>query len=352
MQTRWPTLLPRPAVPGTIRTSPEDFRVEEIPAYTPQGHGQHLMVEIEKRNLTTREAIARLARSLGISPRDVGCAGMKDRHAVSRQWLSVPAAAAGGLEGLSTDDLQVLTAGMHPNKIKTGHLRGNRFAVVVRGPDASARAEIEQRLEQLRHTGVPNYFGTQRFGADGHNEQAGRALLTGTGLRIRDRGKLRLLLNAVQSALFNDLLADRIRQGLFGRVLEGDLLVRGPSGATFSCEDPVREQERADRLEIHPTGPMFGPKMARPGGLPAAMEASVLGRSDLDDSCWRRFPKLTRGTRRALRMVPDDPRMEPAADGLVLRFALPAGCYATSLLSELIDVRDATRGQVVRDAIR
>jgi tRNA pseudouridine13 synthase len=335
MEKRWPTLLDPPIEKGIIRTEPQDFFVEEIPAYLPSGQGSHLMILIEKCLLNTEDVVRALSRHLDISPRDIGYAGLKDRKAVTRQWFSVPASTQENLANFTHDQIMIQKTGLHTNKIKTGHLKGNRFEVLIRTESKQAHNSISQRIESLKTMGLPNYYGPQRFGRDGKNEDEGMRILSGHGPKYKSR-KLRLLLSALQSGLFNDLLAKRIRQGLFNRVLEGDILVKDSSGGIFECTDPLQDQPRLEAFEIHPTGPIFGNKMKPPSGQPAKMEQEILKSHNLDEACWKKFPKLTRGTRRSLRIHVKELSVRQLPTGVCLSFILPAGSYATSLLRELV----------------
>ena len=341
MSERWPQLLGPPPARALLRVAAEDFRVEEIPAYPTSGQGEHLFIEIEKVDLTTEQVVRALADQLGIKPASIGAAGRKDKHAITRQWLSLPASAQAALERFERAGVQVLQVDRHANKLKTGHLKGNRFQIRLRGIDRAVHALLEKRLDALGRGGVPNYFGPQRFGIGGRNEADGIAILNGRGKRA-DRNSLRFLLSAVQSALFNDVLANRIRAGLFERVLEGDILVKAETGGRFHCQDPALDQPRADRFEIHPTGPMFGPKMKAPLGQVAQAEQEVLAASGLEAKAFSRFAKLTRGARRSLRVMPQDLSHRLEADWLELSFVLSAGSYATAVIAELAEVTEGS----------
>ena len=336
MQDRWPTLLDPPSVTGTIRKEPEDFQVEEISAYLPSGKGSHLFLHIEKRNRTTDEVIRALAKHLRLKTGQIGCAGLKDRAALTRQWLSIPAEAREGLDNFRLEGATILRSDLHTNKLKTGHLKGNRFRIRIRDLGSKGGDEIARRCTILSEKGVPNYFGPQRFGRDGQNEAAGRELLAG-GKGRHDRRTLRLLLSAVQSGLFNDVLALRLSGSMFHQALAGDVMIKTDTGGRFICEDPEREQPRMDAKEIHPSGPIFGPKMKAAGGEPGEMEQEILRASGLEEASFARFPKLTRGTRRPLRLMPEELKAEVLEDSVLLSFTLVAGGYATSILRELVD---------------
>lgn len=328
-----------PGVGGVLKHVPEDFEVEEIPAYEPSGSGEHIFLWIEKRDLAAEQLTRHLSRALGIQPGEVGTAGLKDRRAVTRQYVSIPARAEPRIAAVETDSIRILRSARHGNKLRTGHLKGNRFSILVRDvvPDAAARAEAI--VERIRSLGFPNYFGEQRFGREGETLSLGFDLLRGTK-KPRDlqggnaRFLLRLALSAVQSHLFNEALAERLTDGLLHRVLTGDVMEVVASGGKFISEDAQAEQERFDRREIVTTGPMFGPKMKSPTGVPAERESRLLERHGLTSVDFIRFQKLTSGTRRPYLIWPQELVVTPAPEGHRFRFMLPSGTYATTLLRE------------------
>lgn len=344
----WPRLTPdAPQLTGRLKTTPEDFVVEEVPAYLPAGAGEHLFLWIEKRDLSAEQLLRHVARTLDIDQRDIGCAGMKDRRAVTRQWLSVPARAADRLPELASPQIRVLEHALHGNKLRQGHLQGNRFTIVIRdaacagGDVAAVAAAVAQRLQS---NGFPNYFGEQRFGREGDTLQLGRDLLAGrkTPKDIpysRRRFLLKLSLSAVQSDLFNQALAARLTDGLLQTVLAGDVMEVVQTGGKFLAEDPAREQPRCDAGETAITGPMFGPKMRSPTGVPAEREARLLESAGLTLDAFRGFGDLVSGTRRPYVIRPGDCAVTQVADGLECRFTLPPGVYATTLLRELVHVQ-------------
>ena len=328
-----------PGIGGELKTDPDDFLVEELPAYQPSGEGDHLFLWIEKRGLSAEMLLRHLGNTLGISTGDIGVAGMKDRHATTRQFVSVPATCEERLSSIDSDNVRLLEHARHSNKLKTGHLRGNRFTLLLRnvGEDSLERARAIAAV--LSQHGFPNYFGTQRFGADADNAELGFALLKGTRTPgqippARRKFLLKLGLSAAQSAMFNELLALRLRERTAARVLNGDVMQVCASGGLFTTADPETEQVRLDRGELAITGPMFGPKMRRPAHQPAEIEQSVLAARELTDADFSRFKKLTTGARRPYLVRAEDLEVERAESGLRFRFSLPPGCYATVLLRE------------------
>ncbi|HET6425943.1 MAG TPA: tRNA pseudouridine(13) synthase TruD [Planctomycetaceae bacterium] len=330
---------------GLLKVSPEDFVVEELPAYDPGGAGEHLFLWIEKRDVAAEQLTQHVAKRLEIAARDIGVAGMKDRRAVTRQWISVPAKCRERLAELPTPSIQVLRAELHGNKLRTGHLRGNRFDLRLR--DVRVADDGENIAAFSRHVaevvgakGFPNYFGEQRFGRDGETWRLGLDLLTRkkTARDIpysRRRFLFRLALSAVQSDLFNQTLAARLRDGLLDIVLKGDVMEVVPSGGKFVVEDAAAEQSRFDVGEVVTTGPMFGPKMRQPTDEPAAREAAILEAAGLTPEAFHGFGDELSGTRRPYLVRPGElvcTVEEPTT--LRLQFTLPAGVYATTMLRE------------------
>jgi tRNA pseudouridine13 synthase len=330
-----------PGIGGRLKHVPEDFFVEEIPAYQPSGAGEHLFLWLEKRDVAAEQLTRHIARSLSISARDVGVAGLKDRRAVTRQFVSVPANCEARLSEVETESIHVLQAQRHGNKLRSGHLKGNRFRIFVRdvGDDAFERA---QRIgDVIRDRGFPNYYGEQRFGADGGTLQLGLQLLRGEttpGKIDRSRRKFlqRLALSAVQSELFNRALVDRLQEGLLHRVFAGDVMQVVASGGLFVVEDAEIEQQRFERRETVITGPLFGPKMKEPAGEPQSRETAVLEASGLTPADFKRFPRLTPGARRPYVIWPAELSIHQEEGGLRFEFTLPPGCYATVLMEEFL----------------
>jgi tRNA pseudouridine13 synthase len=326
-----------PGSGGALRATPEDFRVDERPAYQPSGSGPHLYLRVEKRGRTTRDVLRQLAMALGVQDRDAGYAGLKDKAAVTTQWLSFPVARDPDPATLAGDGWRVVAASRHQNKLRPGHSRGNAFQVVVRGGDL---ARAQACAAALASAGLPNYFGPQRFGAGGETAALGRALLEpqpGPEARraARDRFTRRLALSAFQSLLFNRWLAERIGDGLFATALLGDVLKKLDTGGLFTCEDPALDGPRVERFEVSPAGPMFGHKLKPAAGVAAEREARVLAGAGLDLADFARGGGEAEGTRRAARLRVE-PVLTPAEDGYLACFELPPGSYATVVLRELM----------------
>jgi tRNA pseudouridine13 synthase len=324
-----------PGTGGTLRTEDDDFVVDEIPAYAPSGTGDHVYARIEKRGLTTPDAVRAIARALGVRDRDIGVAGMKDRHAVTRQWISLPPpVAVEQVQALAVPGVAVLEASRHGNKLRTGHLRGNRFRLVVRGAsDAGiARAVL---AELARAPGAPNWFGEQRFGMRGDNAERGRALLAG-GPR-GDRKLDRLMVSALQSELFNRWLIARLADDLYRAAIAGDILHKR-TGGQFACTEPAVDTARVAAGEVVPTGPMFGDDMRWPadGSAAAAREDAILADAGLSRDAFHAVRAIAEGTRRDAAIEVGEPVVEPHPDGLVIAFTLPAGGYATVVMREVM----------------
>ena len=391
-------------VGGTIRNRPEDFFVQEVPLYEPSGEGGHILFEAQKVGLSTRDAVSRIARALGISARDVGYAGLKDRHAITRQIFSVPAE-----RGVSEERVMTMAAegvfphwaARHGNKLKVGHLAGNRFAIKIREVNPADVVRLRPVLDRLAEMGLPNYYGEQRFGVDEarSTDALGLALIRGDfkqfcdlllggpdhrpdvaeARRLYDTGELssalaawpgnvamerrvlevlvrsgdarkaamavdkklrRLYLSAAQSAVFNQVLAERVTSRTLAQVLPGDVAVKHVdelrTGGMFLVEDAAAEQPRCEKWEISPTGPMFGRKMKQSTGVVqemqrAAVESLGVRPEDFDSET---------GTRRPLRVKPIDTTLAAGSDEhgghITVAFTLPAGSFATVLLRELM----------------
>lgn len=364
-----------PGIGGEIKQRAEDFVVEEIPAYQPCGEGTHVYFFVEKSGLTTFDLVNKVAERLGKPSRDIGFAGLKDARAVTRQWLSVEHIEPERVKALEFPNAKVLDVSRHGNKLKLGHLRGNKFTIRVRGSDDADGARASEIMAVLAKRGMPNYFGAQRFGVRGDNAFIGRAVLLGDfesamaimlgwpgkddhgdirrARQLYDEGKLaearetwpytsrqqkrvlqslikmrgnakrawrtvemnlrRLMVSAFQSQLFNEVLADRI--GELDRLVDGDIAMKHLNGACFVVEDAAGEQGRCDAFEISPTGPIFGHKVKRPTGPTRVVEDRVLGASGVGLEAFRVKDGMKfPGERRALRVCPADASVAAGSD--------------------------------------
>ena len=332
-----------PGVGGRIKVLPEDFEVEEIPAYPPSGAGDFLYLWIEKRDMGAEYFVRQVARRLDLPVGEVGTAGLKDRHAVTRQMVSVPVRAEGQLAQLEGDGIRVLNISRHSNKLKPGHLHGNRFRILIRDPDPAAEERIPPILDRLRRQGMPNFYGPQRFGHDGETVLLGLSLLRKepppahlSRVNLRAPFLRKLALSAAQAALFNYTMTRRMADGLLLRVVPGDVMAKWPFGGMFVAEDVVREQARFDARETVTAGPMFGRKMFSAAEEVKEREAAVLVDAGLTVESFQGFGKLVSGTRRHNVIYLNDLTEVRGADGVQLSFSLPAGCYATVLLREVM----------------
>ena len=333
----WPYYLGKPLASGQLRSCPEDFVVEEIPKITPQGEGSHVWLWVEKRSANTDWVARELAKAAGCPLRDVGYAGLKDRHAVTRQWFSVPAS-DGIIEKLTVlkvEGVSILEIRHHTRKLKRGTLNGNRFAIKIRNFEGNID-QTEQRLQQIKRNGVPNYFGPQRFGRDGGNVAKGYSLLRREA-RMQ-RNKKSIYLSAIRSFMFNHVLADRVRQDVWNKMINGDLAMLNGTHSVFLCELPDGEiEDRCTRLDIHPTGPLPGEGETLLAKSAQALEGNVL--SDWPELIEVLNSNRVQASRRSLRLYATDLEWCFETGSLELKFKLPPGAYATTVLREVLAER-------------
>lgn len=327
-----------PVGSGVVRSSPDDFQVDEELGFSPDDEGEHLLVQIRKRETNTQWLAGQLAKLAGIQTKDVGFAGMKDRHAVTTQWFSL------GLAGrpepdwraLQDEPIEILAVHRHRRKLRRGSLRGNRFKLHIRQLSGE-QAQLDERLQIMKSSGVPNYFGEQRFGHDYSNLTQADHLFSPARPRMA-RPLRGLVISAARSQLFNQVLAERIRLGVWNRPMPGDYFqLNGSRGGFFDHEEQEEMlSQRCMQLDIHPTGPLWGRGRNQVGGDTGDLETKVLEPFEL----WRNGLEHVglEQERRSLRISLNDLSWQFQEDGgLVLAFFLPAGCFATALLRELID---------------
>ncbi len=259
-----------PGIGGKLRAEPQHFVVEEIPLYEPEGDGQHLYLNVTRVGLTTKEVETALIRLFGLQRSQIGYAGLKDKNARTTQTFSLdigahPLGDAASVSARLSDDLgvEVNWAKLHRNKLKIGHLLGNRFAIVVSEPECEPQdclARCERIAERLGEQGLPNYFGPQRMGHDGSNVAQGLQLLKGEGWK-RDKWLRQFLVSSVQSYLCNRYLAERMQMGAFEHLLAGDIAKKYATGGMFDVVELENEEPRYQVHEISFTAPIYGPKM-------------------------------------------------------------------------------------------
>ncbi len=389
-----------PGIGGRIRERVADFRVQELPLYEPCGEGTHMYFRVTKAGIPTPEAVSRLARFLNVRPHDIGVAGLKDARAVSLQMMSLEHANPSALAAFRDPAMSIKVLGLHGNKLRTGHLKANRFTIRIRGVSAEQLPAAEAVLDILAARGVPNYFGEQRFGTrkatallgecmvrndldeflaiflgrphsedppdcraardafdTGHYARAlkrwprhcrserkalsayKRRQHAGDAMPAIDKRMKRLYVSAFQSRIFNDIVTRRI--DTLDKVFVGDLAVKADNGAVFAVEDAAVEQPRADRLEISPTGPVVGYRSDLATGEPGKIETEMLERHRIAPNDFRNLGSLrAKGTRRALRFALDSPELSAGTDDhgpyIQIIFAAPSGSYATVALREII----------------
>jgi len=390
-----------PGIGGTLKQRPEDFFVQELPLYEPTGEGEHVYCEIQKVGMTTFDAVDHLAKALNISPRAIGYAGMKDARAVTRQLFSLQGTTEAAVTALKLPNMNVQWAARHGNKLRMGHLAANRFAIKIRDVQPTDVVKLDGLVRVLTARGMPNYFGEQRFGRRGNNDLLGAAMLRGdnigilklllgspdpaidtkdvlaarkafeardnrlamrkfprhNGMERRVLARLmkssrpasavhaidnrlgRLWISALQSRLFNDVLARRI--AAIDSLQDGDFAYKHDNGACFHVTSAAIEQPRCDAFEISPTGPLLGYRMTLPDGEPLRIEQEVFAASGLTPGQFRHEGRIrVKGARRPLRVKPADVQIEGGVDQhgvfVSVAFTLPAGSFATAFLREIM----------------
>ncbi len=330
-----PSALGEALGPATVRAAPEDFQVDEWLGFEADGEGDHMLLRVRKRSANTFWVAKQLARISGVHPRDVGYAGLKDRDAIAEQSFTVPlrSRVADQWLGVNGEGFEVIAASRHRRKLKRGALKGNAFKIVLRDFPADP-SRIEERLQRISANGVPNYFGPQRFGREAQNIRVATRWFEG-GRAPQDRLERGFAISAARSALFNLILAERVRTGTWNRLLEGDLANLDGSGSIFAVEslDDVLIQ-RCETMDIHPSGPLWHGDSAASGTV-----------REIELAIASQYPKLCEGLakvglepeRRALRVRVSDLAWTIEANTLHLSFRLGKGAFATAVLHEIID---------------
>jgi tRNA pseudouridine13 synthase len=328
----WQRAHGAPLFRAVIKQSPADFEVTEVLGFDLSDDGEHDFLWIEKQNANTAWVARQLARHAGVPAKDVGYAGLKDRHAVTRQWFSVrrPSGAGTDWEAAEIAGVRILETRRNRRKLRRGAHAGNAFRIVVRAADCPA-PQVDERLGRIAAAGVPNYFGPQRFGRDGGNLGLARSLFAGTRLQ-RDRRSIAL--SAARSYLFNEVLSRRVAERTWDRALAGDL-VSLDGRASFFPVPTVTDDilTRVENLDLHPTGPLWGRPDIVPDGQPARTEREVAERhADLSGGLEAAGAAMGR---RALRTVPRQLIWRNFGGTLSLSFQLERGAFATALLREI-----------------
>ncbi len=336
-----------------FRQSPADFVVTEIPLYDFAGEGEHLILQVRKKGLTTWQLLEILSNHLGVKTREIGYAGLKDRDAMTVQYLSLPRKYEEALASFSNPQVKILQTTYHTNKLRIGHLKGNRFFVRLKKVNPTDAAKLDSVLAWAAEHGMPNYFGWQRFGKEGENFETAKKVARGE-LKMRNRKKREFLMSAWQSHLFNLWLSKRVelsrlfdalkpkelkqlfvwndetirhvhRQSHFFRLLPGDAASHYPHGKLFTVADTQEESKRFAGRDISPTGPLPGDKMKHATGLAWEIEKEFV----------EEIPAP--GTRRYAWVWPEEVegRYRPEEWHYELHFTLPKGSYATVLLEML-----------------
>ncbi len=384
-----------PGIGGQLKVIPEDFIVEEMPRYPASGQGQHVFAVIEKRGISTYAAMRKIAQALKLSSRDIGCAGLKDAHAITRQTISINLVTPEAVTALNLPNIKILSAERHHNKLKTGHLSGNRFVIRVRDVPETCLPAAKAIVARLQEKGVPNFFGAQRFGNRGNTDRLGETLIRNdtaqfvdeylgkpqpqelppiqaarrlvderrwaeamemwparlpdekrsieaiikaegqleAAIKVLNRKMKSLFVSAFQSKLFNILLAQRLES--IDKLEEGDVAFIHGKGAAFLVTDASVEQPRADQFKISPSGPLFGPKALPAAGKPGLREQAILAEYKLSPQDFTVSGVKVRGARRPYRFELKTPNIW-FDDGLMISFELQPGAYATTVMSEIM----------------
>ena len=389
-----------PGIGGRIRETLQDFHVEEVPLYDPCGEGTHVYFRLVKAGIPTPAALERIARYMGVRPGEIGVAGLKDAQATTSQLMSLEHADAEKLKAYRDKQVKITGTWLHTNKLRPGHLSANRFGLAIRGVEPDSLPRAQAILDVLARRGAPNYFGPQRFGARGDTDRLGEALVrgdldefvaillgrpraedppdckaardafdndlfdralkhwprhysnerralsayrkkrrAGPAVGAVDKRMKRLYVSALQSAVFNECLGRRIDE--IDRMQIGDLAKKHDSGGVFTVEDLAAEQPRAEAFEISPTGPIVGYRASLAEGLPGQVEREILSARKLGPDDFRNLgPLKAKGSRRAFRFKPAEPSLtaerDESGEYLKLTFTAPSGCYATSVLREIM----------------
>ncbi len=336
-----------------FKQTPRDFVVEEIPLYEFSGEGEHLILQVRKKNLSTNEMVGQIARYLGIKNKEIGYAGLKDKNAMTVQYISLHKKHEEALENFNFDGIKILSKTYHNNKLRIGHLKGNRFYIKLKKVNPTSAEKIDEALKNIKKFGMPNFFGYQRFGNDGDNHILGEKLAKGEARERNPRVK-RLLINAYQSHLFNLWLSRRLEintlvnsfkveeiESLLNmpneevkkmkeqkhpfKLISGDVMEHYPHGRLFDFEGEEEDLKRFYERDISPTGLLCGKKVRHATSTARDIE------KDYDDEI------NADGARRYAWVFPTEieGRFNKQEAQYEMNFTLPKGSYATVLIEEI-----------------
>jgi tRNA pseudouridine13 synthase len=322
-----------PGIGGTLKASPEHFQVEELLPYSPCGEGEHLFILLRRKGWNTPDVGRALGTRFGLKASDIGWGGRKDKNAVTTQTFSLRLPMDMPLRDIESVlagvPFDILEMKRHRNKLKIGHVAANRFRIIISQTNDDAIAGARSIAKKLHDTGLPNFYGEQRFGIGlGNIDQAAAIVQRG-----KANGKKEAFwVSVLQSALFNVWLKERIAREAFNTLLAGDLVKKTDTGGMFVVEDLTETVQRFKDRKIVYTGPIYGHKMRPAGGRAGKYEQALLQRFDLTAALFK--PLRAPGSRRVGLVYLDDLTIDTVAQGLELTFTLPSGAYATNLLRE------------------
>jgi len=334
-------LYGKPDITGDLRTSPEDFEVVEQLPFEPSGEGEHLLISIRKKGLNTVFVARQLAKFFSVKDAQVTYAGLKDRFAVTEQWFGVhlPGKADDDLSSLSIEGVEVLTYRRHHKKLRVGALSGNQFNITLR--NISDVNSLARRWHAVSQHGVPNYFGEQRFGINGGNIDRANELFSGK--KIKDKKKRGIYLSAVRSLLFNQMISERINTQCFDKLQQGDVLMLAGSQSVFVLDeiDDIIVQRYVEK-DVDITAPLWGAGSLMTTGKPFKLEQKLIEKHAGFCQGLAKFGLKQERRRIRLSLSNAEITTDKEASIAQLSFFLPAGCFATTVLRELVDYRDLT----------
>ena len=323
---------------ATLKAVPEHFQVHEVMPYQPSGNGEHVYITLRRSGWNTTDVAHEISNVLGVDSRDMGWAGMKDRHALTTQTFSLkmhPSANLADIKARLEDQtpFDIIQTARHTNKIRLGHVRSNRFRIIPGNcPAKTHHADAIAIAKRIMNSGLPNFYGGQRFGRGFDNITRAIRRLNGGGFKRNQRDKF--WVSVLQAAWFNVWLGERMARGDFNRMLTGDIAKKQDTGGLFTVKDRSEAQARFDQRKLTYTGPIFGIKTMPASGRAGRIEDELCCRFNVDTATLKKLKAP--GSRRTALIWLDEIHIEPSSEGLVFLFELPSGCYATTLMREFI----------------